>query len=62
MNKGSSKKNIKKATCPACETEVEIDFSGKEIGDYVECPECFTSLEIKSLKPVEFFPATNLGK
>ncbi|GEM_PF-2663691 len=66
----TDKKNIKKgddkiqnnlATCPACETIFPVD-SDYKVGDYIECPECFTSLEIKSLNPVVFFPITNLGK
>ncbi|GAB4142354.1 MAG: hypothetical protein Fur0024_4910 [Patescibacteria group bacterium] len=49
------------ASCPACETLFPLDSDFK-VGDWVECPECFTSLEIKSLNPVVFFPITNTGK
>jgi alpha-aminoadipate carrier protein LysW len=42
------------ATCPECETDIEVDEYDVDKGDLVNCPECGTSLEVISTSPVEF--------
>lgn len=40
------------AQCPECESSITLN-KGVKLGDYIECPECGTMLEVISLKPVE---------
>jgi alpha-aminoadipate carrier protein LysW len=38
--------------CPECESPITLN-KGVKLGDYIECPECGTMLEVISLKPLE---------
>jgi alpha-aminoadipate carrier protein LysW len=41
------------ATCPECDSEIEIDEYDVDKGDILSCPECGSNLEVTSLSPVE---------
>ena len=46
------------ATCPECSAEIEIDAFDVDRGDLLSCPECNHGLEVTSLSPLEFEPAS----
>lgn len=41
------------ATCPECDTEIEVDEFDVDRGDLFDCPECGTDLEVTGLSPLE---------
>jgi alpha-aminoadipate/glutamate carrier protein LysW len=41
------------ATCPECDSEIEVDEFDVDKGDQLSCPECGTNLEVVSLSPIE---------
>ena len=41
------------ATCPECDSEIEIDEYDVDKGDVLSCPECGSNLEVSGLSPVE---------
>lgn len=45
--------SVKTARCPECGSTVALDRSVK-LGEFIECHECGTTLEVISLKPLEF--------
>jgi alpha-aminoadipate carrier protein LysW len=48
----SERGGVKMTRCPECESTIALN-KGVKLGDYVECPECGTMLEVISLKPLE---------
>jgi alpha-aminoadipate carrier protein LysW len=41
------------ATCPECDSEIEVDEFDVDKGDQLSCPECGTNLEVTGLSPLE---------
>ena len=41
------------ATCPECDSEIEVDEFDVDKGDQLSCPECGTNLEVTGLSPIE---------
>ncbi len=41
------------ATCPECDTDIDVDEYDVDKGDLISCPECGSSLEVTSVSPVE---------
>jgi lysine biosynthesis protein LysW len=44
--------SVKTARCPECGGTVALD-KGVKLGEFIECHECGTMLEVISLKPLE---------
>jgi len=42
------------ATCPECDSDVDVDEYDVDKGDLISCPECGTNLEVVNLSPLEF--------
>ncbi len=42
------------ATCPECDSDVDVDEYDVDKGDLISCPECGTNLEVVNLAPLEF--------
>ncbi len=40
-------------TCPACETEIEIDDLDVDRGEKIGCPECGVTLSVLHVSPIE---------
>ncbi|GMR24024.1 MAG: hypothetical protein BMS9Abin37_2513 [Acidobacteriota bacterium] len=40
-------------TCPACETDIEIDDLDVDRGEKIGCPECGVTLSVLRLAPIE---------
>lgn len=40
-------------TCPACETEIEIDDLDVDRGEKIGCPECGVTLSVVRMSPIE---------
>jgi lysine biosynthesis protein LysW len=47
-----SKGGIRMAQCPECDSTIVLG-KGVKLGEYVECHECGTMLEVISLNPLE---------
>ena len=45
------------ATCPECDTEIEVDEFDVDKGDLISCPDCGSNLEVSSTSPLELEPA-----
>jgi alpha-aminoadipate/glutamate carrier protein LysW len=41
------------ATCPECDTEIEIDELDVDRGDQLTCPDCGSNLEVTGVSPIE---------
>lgn len=41
------------ATCPECDSMIDIEEDQVEEGQTIECPECGAELEVVSTEPVE---------
>lgn len=41
------------ATCPECESNLEIDLDEIEEGDVVSCEDCGTEFEVVGVEPLE---------
>lgn len=41
------------ATCPECDTEIDVDEFDVDRGDQLSCPECGSNLQVGGLSPVE---------
>jgi alpha-aminoadipate carrier protein LysW len=41
------------ATCPECDTDIDVDEYDVDKGDLISCPECGSNLEVTSVSPVE---------
>ena len=46
------KSNVKMTFCPECDGRIALSRKLR-LGEYLECPECGTSLEVISLNPFE---------
>ena len=46
------------ASCPECDSDVEVDEDDVDLGDEVSCPECGQTLVISSTDPLELDFAT----
>lgn len=46
-------KNTDQGKCPECETEITLD-KGDAVGEYINCDDCGTELEITGLDPATF--------
>jgi len=42
------------ATCPECDSDIDVDEYDVDKGDLISCPECGTNLEVVNLAPLEF--------
>ncbi len=42
------------ATCPECDSDIDVDEYDVDKGDLISCPECGTNLEVVSVSPLEF--------
>ncbi len=42
------------ATCPECDSDIDVDEYDVDKGDLIRCPECGTNLEVVSVSPLEF--------
>ena len=42
------------ATCPECDSDIDVDEYDVDKGDLISCPECGTNLEVVNLSPLEF--------
>ena len=40
-------------TCPACDSQIEIDDMDVDVGELIGCPECGVDLRVLSLGPIE---------
>lgn len=50
-----------KAVCSECRSEFYFHIENLKVGEFVECEECFTTLEIKECE-IKFFPVLNKSK
>lgn len=41
------------ATCPECDSMIDIEEDRVEEGQSIECPECGAELEVVSTEPIE---------
>lgn len=41
------------ASCPACDTEIDVDEFDVDRGDELSCPECGSNLKVAAVSPVE---------
>ena len=41
------------ATCPECDSDIDVDEYDVDKGDLISCPECGTNLEVVNLAPLE---------
>ena len=41
------------ATCPECESDIDVDEYDVDKGDLISCSECGTNLEVVNLAPLE---------
>jgi lysine biosynthesis protein LysW len=48
--------NTVKIKCAVCENEFDLDTTGLNVGDIVECPVCGGTLEMVSMDPVTVEP------
>ena len=46
------------ATCPECDTEIDVDEFDVDRGDQLSCPECGSNLQVCGLSPVELEPVS----
>jgi len=46
------------ATCPECDTEIDVDEFDVDRGDQLSCPECGSNLQVGHVSPVELEPAS----
>ena len=44
------------ATCPECETDLDLDEEELDEGEIVTCPECGTDFEVVTKNPLELNP------
>jgi uncharacterized protein len=42
------------ATCPECDSDIDVDEYDVDKGDLISCPECGTNLEVVNVSPLEF--------
>jgi lysine biosynthesis protein LysW len=42
--------------CPVCENDFELEITGLNIGDIVECQVCGATLEVVSVEPIMVEP------
>ena len=42
------------ATCPECDSDIDVDEYDVDKGDLISCPECGSNLEVVSVSPLEF--------
>ena len=42
------------ASCPECDSDIDVDEYDVDKGDLISCPECGTNLEVTSVSPLEF--------
>lgn len=40
------------ASCPACDTEIDVDEFDVDRGDELSCPECGSNLKVAAVSPV----------
>src|SRR5436190_1595772 len=41
------------ATCPECDSDIDVDEYDVDKGDLISCPECGTNLEVVNLSPLD---------
>jgi len=41
------------ASCPTCDTEIDVDEFDVDRGDELSCPECGSNLKVAAVSPVE---------
>src|SRR4029453_18994939 len=42
------------ASCPECDSDIDVDEYDVDKGDLISCPECGTNLGVPSVSPLEF--------
>jgi alpha-aminoadipate/glutamate carrier protein LysW len=42
------------ASCPECDSDIDVDEYDVDKGDLISCPECGTNLEVTNVSPLEF--------
>jgi alpha-aminoadipate/glutamate carrier protein LysW len=50
------------ATCPECETDLDLDEEELDEGEIVTCPECGTDFEVVTKNPLELNPVEELDE
>jgi alpha-aminoadipate/glutamate carrier protein LysW len=53
MRTGSESEEAAMATCPECESDIDIELDEIEEGDVVACEECGTEFEVVGVEPLE---------
>ncbi len=48
-----TRRGVRKASCPECDADIEVDEVDVDKGDQISCPECGTNLEVTGLSPIE---------
>ena len=47
------------ASCPECESDLELDGYELDVGETINCPECSVELEVVTNDPISVAPSSD---